>query len=222
MLTSLRTRTLKTTASLLLITTTALSLSSCGGGSGKNVVIPGVDGPRLSIIENQMLLSLTLTEASIDGGARIPFPKMENSYIEVGPDLKSSGYLIQVGVNFNDLSALLKNEVNTIAPKALPGGRPLPGVVEGQLPAVALVVPKLNNLVFYVGPEIFGFFVPVQFPKEMKGYMATFRFYDTDGSAIGNISVVGPDSANQNGGILVLLPIRGKTANALTAAKTAV
>lgn len=211
----------KMLTALMVVAISSLTLSSCGGGSGKNVKIPGVDGPRLTFIENQMLLSLTLTEATLDFGTRVPFPKMENSYVEVGPDLQSKGYLIQVGVNLKDLQTLLKDEIQSIAPQALPGGRPLPGVVEGQLPALALVVPKLNNLVFYVGPKVFGFFIPVKFPKEMNGFMATYRFYDTEGTAIGNISVVGADSSNRDGGILVLLPIRDKTADML-AAKTAV
>lgn len=211
----------KMLAVLTVLVVSSLTLSSCGGGSGKNVSIPGVDGPRLTFIEDQILLSLTLTEATLDFGARIPFPKMDKSYVEVGPDLKSKGYLIQIGVNFQDLQTILKNEVQNIAPKSLPGGRPLPGVAEGQLPALALVVPKLNNLVFYVGPEIIGFFIPVKFPKELNGYIGTYRFYDTDGTAIGNMSVVGSDSNGQNGGVLVLMPIRGKTSEAITA-KTAV
>lgn len=191
-------------------------VGGCGQGSGKNVKIPGVEGPKVNFIEDQMLLSVALTEAKIDFGARFPFPKMEKSFIEVGPDLQTGGYLIQVGVSLSDLALVLKNEVQSMVPRALPGGRPLPGVIEGELPALALSVPRLNHMVFYVGEAVFGFFIPVQFPIQMKGFMATHRFYDVEGTSIGNLSVVGGDTQNQNGGILVLIRIQGKVSNAMS------
>lgn len=202
---------------LAAVVASALTLGACGKGSGKNVAIPGVDGPRVSLVDNKFLLSAVLTEVQMDFGARVPIPKMANSFIEVGPDLQSKGYLIQFGMDFGDLQALLKDQIGTIDPTTLPGGRPLPGIAAGTLPAIAISVPKLNNIVFYAGNTVFGVFIPVPFPKEMRGLMLTSRFYDSAGESIGNLSVVGPDNDNKNGGVLVLLPIVGKIDQALKA-----
>lgn len=208
------------TRNLVLIATAAaaLTLGACGKGSSGNETVPGVIGPKVTFVENKFLLSLVIKDLKLDAGVRIPVPKMPNSFLEVGPDLQTSGYLINFGMDLSDLQTLLKEEVQSIAPTTLPGGRPLPGVAAGQLPAIAIQVPKLNNVVFYAGPGVFGVFVPVPFPKEMNGFMLTSRFYDSEGVQVGNLSIVGGDTNNKNGGVLVLLPIVGKVESALNAA----
>jgi hypothetical protein len=185
--------------------------TGCGKGQSKNIKIDGVVGPNVNFIDNKLTLSVVLTKASIDFGARIPVPYMPNSYLEVGPDFQTNGYLIAIGVDARDVVALARDYVNLLDPNTLPGGRPLPGVAQGELPSLAVQVPKLNNIVFYMGPQIFGTFIPVKLP--FKDYMGTFRFYDGAGDPIGNISVVGADQASENAGFLLLINLRGKVGN---------
>jgi len=197
----------KITVTTILI---VLATAACGKGSRKNIKIEGVEGPTVNFIDNKLTMAVVLKEAQIDFGARIPVPYMPNSFLEVGPDFQSNGYLINVGVDPRDVAALAKENVNILDPGALPGGRPLPGVASGELPSLAVQVPKLENIVFYVGPTLLGVFVPVKLP--WKDYMGTFRFYDGAGDAIGNISVVGQDTQGLNSGFLLLINLRGKVA----------
>lgn len=182
--------------------------SGCGKGSSKNIKIDGVDGPKVNFVDNKLTMAVVLKNVQLDVGARIPVPHMPNSYLEMGPDFQSNGLMINVGVDANDVKALAGNSSNLLDPTTLPGGRPLPGVALGQLPGMAIQVPKLENLVFYAGPEVFGVFVPVRLP--WKDYMGTFRFYDGSGDQIGNISIVGTDAQDKNSGFLLLVNLRGK------------
>ena len=188
----------------------AVSLFSCGKGSGKNVKIDGVIGPNVSFVDGKFTMSVVLQNVGFDGGARIPIPKMPNSYVEVGPDLQSNGLLISTGLDSKDLIALTKGKVNSLDPLTLPGGRPLPGVSTGWLPGLALEVPKWDHMVFYVGTNVFGIFVPVKLP--WQNYIGTFRFYDPAGDAVGNLSIVGQDANKKNAGILLLINLQGKIA----------
>jgi hypothetical protein len=185
---------------------TASAASGCGAGSNKNPSVAGVDGPTVNYVDNVLTFSMTIQSLSFDQGIRLPVPNMPNSYLEVGPNFQSNGLLISIGLAAADLKALVK--VDTLDPTTLPGGRPLPGVVAGELPGVAVTVPKWDNVVFYVGPQVFGIFVPVKIP--LAKYIGTFRFYDGAGDQVGNISVVGEDSSGLNSGILLLINLAGK------------
>jgi hypothetical protein len=203
---------------MAVVSLSVLALASgCGKGSGKNPTISGVTGPNVSYVNGQFTMSLVLTDLNLDGGGTLPIPHMPNSYLEISPDLQSTGTLVQVGISPVDLAALTGGGVNLLPPADLPGGRALPGVSGGQLPAVAVQVPKWDNITFYVGPEIFGLFVPVNLG--LAGYEATFRFYDTSGNDIGNISVVGEDTTKANAGFLVLIPIKGQVASIVNSAR---
>lgn len=186
------------------------SLAGCRKTDPRNVKIPGVDGPFVNVVDNKLLLTAVLRDVQIDYGARIPIPKMPMSYLEVGPDFASNGYLINIGLDVNDVKALTKDHIHVLDPHALPGGRPLPGVADGELPGLAVQVPRLRDTVFYFGDSILGTFINVPFPKELKGIMATSRFYDAVGTRIGNISVVGGDENNDHSGFLLLLNLKGK------------
>ena len=185
----------------------ALMLSACGSGKGSNISIAGVTGPTVAFVNNVFTMSLVIQNVNVQGGLTLPIPHMPNSYLEVGPDLQSNGMLIQVGMSVSDLAALAKGNVILLDPQSLPGGRPLPGVAAGTIPAVAVEVPKWDHMVFYVGPNIFGIFVPVNLG--LPGYIGTFRFYDNKGNDIGNISIVGQDTNKKNSGFLLLIPISG-------------
>jgi hypothetical protein len=190
----------------------ALSLSACGSGSGgKNISIAGVTGPTVAYVNGTFTMSLVIQNATVQGGVRLPIPHMPNSYLEVGPDLQSNGLLISTGLAAADIAAISNGSIVLLDPQSLPGGRPLPGVSAGTLPAIAVEVPSWDHMVFYVGPSVFGLYVPVNLG--LPGYMATFRFYDNSGNDIGNISVVGQDTDKKNSGVLLLIPLKGAVGN---------
>ena len=184
-----------------------LSLSACGSGSGQNVSINGVIGPTVTYLNGSFLMSVVIENVTVQGGVTVPIPHMPNSTIEVGPDLQSNGLLLSVDLSATDIASLSGGNVVLLPPQSLPDGRPLPGVASGSLPALAVEVPAWDNVVFYVGPTIFGVFVPVKLG--MQGYEATFAFYDNSGNDIGNISLVGEDTSGKDSGFVLLIPIKG-------------
>ena len=195
-----------------LILSIALSVSlfstSCGNSSFQ-LSIPGVTGPTVTLIGDQVLISMIIQNLQLDGGIRYAIPKYDNSYIEVSPDLQSGGTLFAAYVSLQDL---FHGNLNLLPPQYLPGGRPLPGVLAGSLPAVAFSIPKLDNIAFYLGPTVFGIFVPVK--MDIGSTIVTARFY-IGKSAAGNVSIVGPDSTGTNSGVLLLLNLSVAQVNSL-------
>ncbi|MFT6071296.1 MAG: hypothetical protein ACJAT2_000478 [Bacteriovoracaceae bacterium] len=179
--------------------------ASCGDNQRDNLKIEGIDGPNIALIQDQILITTVFENIQIDGGLRYVLPKFENSYVEVGPDLNSNGTLMAVSVSISDL---LGDLADTLDPQTLPGGRALPGVSGGSLPALAFTIKKWNNMTIYLGKEVFGIFYP--FNLDIDGAIATFRFYIGDKKS-GNISLVGKDNDGENAGVLLLLEMDATT-----------
>jgi hypothetical protein len=197
----------KSALTLVLAASVAIA-TGCGGGGGGNVKIDGVIGPKVNFIDGKFTLSTILKDVSFDGGVRLQIPKLPNSYLEVGPDFQSNGTLIAIGIDTVDLKALVGGGLNLLDPHGLPGGRPLPGVLAGELPSIAVEVEKLSDLVFYFGPTVFGVFVPVKLG--IKDSILSFRFNADNGQRVGNISVVGKDGNGKNSGFLLLINMQEK------------
>ncbi len=189
----------------------SLGFISCGtGGSGTNISIPGVEGPYLLLEGDKLLITMIFETLQIEGGGRFPIPKYKNSYLEISPDLQSGGTLVAYYISLQDV---LGGKVEQLDPQTLPGGRNLPGVASGKLPASAFTVSALGNSTVYLGSSVFGLFVPMA-SVGMQGMIATFRFY-TGGNRAGNISLVGADTEGKNSGILLLLDLNTATKNYL-------
>ena len=182
-----------------LLTLTAMFSASCGEGQSQ-LSIPGVKGPNLVLQADNLLISMVFENIELQGGLRYAIPKYNKSYIEVGPDLESSGTLMSVSVSLDDVFG---SSVQQLPAQQLPGGRALPGVASGALPAVAFTIPKWKNMAFYVGPKFFGVFVPVSLNIGVDSII-TARYYSGSARA-GNISMVGADQNGENSGFLLLL-----------------
>jgi hypothetical protein len=177
--------------------------TSCGDGSdGRNIQIPGVDGPTVTLNQDNVLIAMVFENIMLDGGLRYPVPKYPNSYIEVSPHLQSGGTMMSVSISLDDV---FNGDLQRLDPQALPGGRPLPGVPSGSLPAVAFSIEKFYGMGFYIGKSIFGVFVPVK-GLGIGNSVVTARFYSS-GSRVGNISLVGEDTDGENSGILLMLDL---------------
>ena len=209
--------------SKVLLITLLLSLnfglvSSCGkcdeesgqNCSNYNLEIPGVDGPHITLLGDVVLISVVFENIQLDGGLRYNIPKYPNSYIEISPDLQSYGTLMSISISVDDIFA---GGMDQLDPQTLPGGRPLPGVATGRLPAVAFSIEKFRNMAFYLGPKLFGVFIPVK-NLNMQGAMLSSRFY-SNGKRTGNISLVGEDTNEKNGGFLLMLDMNSQTKKAL-------
>ncbi len=170
------------------------------GQSGHNLEIDGVDGPHLLLVDDTLRVSMTFENLHVEGGLRYVIPKYPNSYVEISPSFDTEGTLMVFKMNISDV---LDMDPNMMDPQALPGGRALPGVATGTLPAVAFSLEQFNNVTVYLGPKVLGFFVPSENVGIGQGIL-TSRFYSS-GSRVGNISLVGEDAYGENSGILLLL-----------------
>ena len=183
-----------------------LFTTSCGkGSSGKNFQIPGVKGPNITLQQDNMLVSMVFEKIQLQAGLRYEIPKYPNSYVEISPDLQSGGTLMSLSVSLQDV---LNGNLDSMDSQRLPGGRALPGVASGALPAVAFTIEKFRGVTFYLGKDVFGFFIPVKI--NIGNNILTFRHH-VGGTRVGNLSIVGPDASGGNSGILLLLDMKGST-----------
>lgn len=176
-------------------------VSSCGNNSTSNIEIAGVKGPNVTLLNDSLLVSLVFENVQMDGGLRYNIPKYNYSYLEVSPDVESNGTLMSISISLQDL---LDGSLAKLDPQKLPGGRNLPGVSGGSLPAVAFSIEKFHNMSFYLGKDVFGIFVPATVGAD--GAIASFRYY-VNSKAAGTISLVGNDENGENAGILLMLNI---------------
>ena len=175
--------------------------TSCGDGtSSSNLQVPGVNNMAVTLVQDNVMISMVFEGMQLAGGLRYNIPKYPNSYLEISPDLMSSGTLMAISVSLKDV---LDTSLQQLDPATLPGGRSLPGVAGGKLPAVAFSIEKFRNMSFYLGPKVFGVFIPLK-KLGIGSSIITARYY-TGSSRIGNMSLVGEDANGDNAGILLML-----------------
>ena len=188
-------------ACVAVVVAATLTAWGSAGTNGSNPVIAGVIGPTVEFLNGNILLSMTIQSVSMDAGATIPIPSYPNSSLQVGPDFQSNGTIVVLTISAADF---VKGKGLALPATQLPDGRPLPSVAAGSLPAVALRVPAFLNAVFYVGPDVIGFFLPVKLG--LSGAILTFRFFDNTSKPIGLISLVGKAAGTtQQDGILAMM-----------------
>ena len=185
--------------------------TSCGDGtSASNIQVPGVNNMSVTLVQDNVIISMVFEGLQLDGGLRYNIPKYPNSYLEISPDLLSNGTLMAISVSLQDVFDTSLQQLN---PATLPGGRSLPGVAGGKLPAVAFSIEKFKNMGFYLGPKVFGVFIPVK-SLGIGSSIITARYY-TGSNRIGNISLVGEDANGENSGILLMLDMSASTKSQL-------
>lgn len=191
----------------LLTVATVMTLgftTSCGKNDASNIQIAGINGPTVSLLQDNMMISMVFENIQLDGGLRYNIPKYKYSFLEISPDLESNGTLMQVSVSLKDI---VDGGLDQLDPQKLPGGRNLPGVASGSLPAVAFSIEKFHNMSLYLGKDVFGIFVPASIGVD--GAIASFRYYIGEKRA-GTISVVGNDASGANAGVLLMLDMKGQ------------
>ncbi len=184
--------------------------TSCGKG-GTNIEIPGVKGPTVSLMQDSLFISMVFENVELEGGLRYNIPKYKYSFLEISPDANSNGTVMNISISLADL---LEGGLDQLDPLKLPGGRNLPGVNGGALPAVAFSIEKFNNMSFYLGKKLFGIFVPTN--VGVDGAIASFRYYVAN-KAAGTISLVGNDENGEHSGVLLMLNLTGAVENQLKA-----
>jgi hypothetical protein len=192
------------TSFLTIATLASLTFASSCGNQTSNIEIPGIKGPNITLLQDNLMISMVFENMQLDGGLRYNIPKYKYSFLEISPDLESSGTLLNISVSLKDI---IDGGLTNLDPQKLPGGRNLPGVATGSLPAVAFSIEKFKNMSFYVGKDVFGIFIPTN--VGVDGAIASFRYYISNKRA-GTISLVGKDVDGENSGVLLMLDMKGK------------
>jgi len=198
------------TKTLLLASVLTLGLfsTSCGNGtSASNIQIPGVKKSAITLNNDSVLIAFVFDSIQLDGGLRYNIPKYPNSYLEISPDLQSAGTLMSINIAIKDVANV---GLQNLDPQSLPGGRALPGVASGRLPAVAFTIEKFKGISFYVGPKLFGVFIPLN-NLGIGNSIITARYF-VSSTRVGNISLVGADANGENSGLLLMLDLANSTA----------
>lgn len=177
--------------------------TSCGNNSSSNIQIAGIQGPNVALLQDNLLITLVFENIQLEGGLRYNIPKYKYSYLEISPDLQSAGTLMSISISLKDI---VGGGLDQLDPQKLPGGRNIPGVASGSLPAVAFSVEKFHNMAFYLGTNAFGIFIPVNIGVD--GAIASFRYY-MNSKAAGTISLVGKDEKGENAGLLLMINLTG-------------
>ena len=169
-----------------------------GGASKCNWFAPKIKLPDTKLtLGDPVTLTISLKGQEITVGAKLPIPDIEGACVELIPQIGNTPASILLSVPakaFDNPLFRLRD------PGTLPGGRPLPKVAEGKLPAVALVVPQWNNVVFYLGLEVAGLFVPTK--GKDPDLQITFPISDDSGRQIGFITRITQENG-ENGGYFV-------------------
>jgi len=172
---------------------------------GETPKIPGVDGPKLNIVDGKILLSVGLENVSLPGGISLPASlidkKLKNSSITVGPRFEG-GSLIQIAFDLKDVES---DDFQVVPAQTLPDGREFPFIMGGELPALAFHIPKAFNMTFYASKRAFGFFLPVKLPNEftLGGTVAL----KVNGKQFGVFTVMGNNADGEGSGLVLMLTL---------------
>jgi hypothetical protein len=171
----------------------------------KTPKIPGVDGPKLNIMDGKIILSVGLENIDLPVGGTIPASlidkKLKNSHLTVGPRLEG-GSLIQIAFDLKDVES---DEFRVVPPQTLPNGMDFPFIVGGELPALAFNIPKAFDMTFYASKRAFGFFLPIKLPDDIT-FGATIAL-KVNGKHFGVFSVVGNDAQGEGSGLVLMLTL---------------
>lgn len=191
---------MKTKLNFLFVFLSLFMLTSCLN-QGETPKIPGIDGPKLNIIDGKILLSVGLENIDLPAGVTLPIPKLKHSSMTLSPRFEG-GSLIQVAFDLRDVES---DEFKVVPSQTLPDGRPFPFLVGGELPALAFNIPKAFDSTFYASNKAFGFFVPVKFPAGVN-FNIPIRL-KVNGKNFGIFSAIGNGPDGSGSGFILLLTL---------------
>lgn len=190
--------------SYLVFFTLLFAMTSCLN-QGETPKIPGVDGPKLNIVDGKILLSVGLENVSLPGGISLPATlidkKLKNSSFTIGPRLEG-GSLVQIAFDLKDVES---DEFQVVPSQTLPDGREFPFIMGGELPALAFHIPKAFDMTFYASKKAFGFFLPIKLPEEFV-FGATIAL-KVNGKQFGVFTVVGNNGQGEGSGLVLMLTL---------------
>ena len=182
-----------------------LGLTSCLK-QGEKPTIPGVEGPNLNVQDGKIILSVKLTQLNLPFGVNYPIDKLEHSNVYLGPFIDpngiSSGSLVKATFDLRDVD---NDEFEVVPSETLPDGRDFPFTMDGKLPAFALHVPDAKDMTFYASKKVFGFFLPLDLPRDLV-FDVPFDI-KVNGNKYGVGALIRKNAQGHGDGLIVLLTL---------------
>ena len=180
---------------------TMIFISTSCLNQGKTPKIPGVDGPKLNIVDGKILLSVGLENVTLPAALTLPIPKLKNSTVTLGTRFEG-GSMIQITFDLKDVES---DEFRDVPSQTMPDGRPFPFIMGGELPSLAFNIPKAFDMTFYASKRAFGFFLPIKLPSDVQigGTIAL----KVNGKQFGVFSVVGNNGTGEGSGLVLMLTL---------------
>lgn len=177
----------------------ALTLSLSSFAKGR---IPGVVGPYINIIDEQVLISMGLTEVELPAYGGGIIPRTENSRLSLEPNNEDGGMLVVLKLDIEDIKKALK--VQSGDSQLLPCGRPIMGFPTGEMKnGIRLDLGEDKyNISFYFSKTNFGTYVPFKFNLPLREPMAIPLQWK--GKQVGSLSLVGRDGDKSAGGAIFI------------------
>lgn len=198
---------MKTKLTSLIFALALIFCSSCLK-QGETPKIPGVDGPKINVVNGKLLLSVGLENVSLPVGLTLPLSnKLKGSEVTLSPRLEG-GSLIQVSL---DTSSVNTDFFEVVPANVMPNGEPFPFITGGELFSHAFHIPKAFDMTFYASKKVFGFFLPVKLGDNVT-FDIPFRL-KIGGKDVGIISAIGNNAEGTGSGIMVLLTLKDVQAN---------
>lgn len=175
--------------------------------------IPGLNGPNVNVTEGKILITAELENIALGQTFSASIPKLPSSSITVDDAYDeqgnaTGGTAIEVMFDLNDVE---NDDFRTVPAQVLPDGRPFPFMVDGTLPALAFHVPKAKEMTFYASEKMFGFFLPLQIPKDFVDEVS-YRIR-INGKSYGVVALVHPNEQGEGSGVVLLLTLDEIRAN---------
>ena len=187
----------------------ALIFSSSCLKQGETPKIPGVDGPKINVVNGKIVVSVRLENLEIPAGLNLPISsKLEGATVGINPAIIEGGTLMQATFD----TASLDNDIFNVVPaNVMPNGEPFPFLTGGELPSYAFHVPKALDMTFYVSKKVFGFFLPIKLDDNIT-FDVPFRL-KIGGQNVGIISAIGNNAEGAGSGLMILLTLKDIEAN---------
>lgn len=167
-------------------------ISSCG----KDIKIKL---PKINLkFGDPVVLTLELKQM-IKVGGKFAIPDLKDSYVELIPTNAHTNAPAMVILSIR-ADQFENDHFKLHDPTLLPDGRPLPKI-QGKIPSLAIEVPELYNITFYLGIEVAAMFIPTTINFEQDAEI-TLPFSDSSGREVGFLTRI-PTINGQHGGFFV-------------------
>jgi hypothetical protein len=170
--------------------------------------IPGIDYHSVMLEDDVLLINFVeRLRVNAFGQSRrnILVPHYVDAAVEVRKRRRDRGIFVKAKISVEDL---FNKNIHALPKRALPGGRAIPGVIDGVLPATRVPLGRAGNnkvITIYQNRDVFAFFYPHE-----HGQRSEVTPYYVEEVQVGHLVLIEADENGRNEGFLYVLPVTEK------------